>query len=228
MSGHRPVERIGRVVAVNVGPVREIEWHGRTWRTGIFKAPLDAPVRVQGVQMAGDEQADLSVHGGPTRAVYAYPREHYAWWRRQLAPEQAEVLDTHGAFGENLTTEGVLETEAGIGDLFRIGTALLRVTEPRLPCAKLGLRFDDATMTRRFQRAARNGLYLAIEEPGEVTAGDAVTVEYRHPTRLTTHDIVEYHAGRNRTENIRSIATAHPALSDSWRTWFAEGGDAEA
>jgi MOSC domain-containing protein YiiM len=207
---------------VNVGAIREVEWHGRLWRTGIFKAPVDERLRVEGVHLAGDEQADLSVHGGPAKSVYAYPHEHYAWWAETLPAPQAELLETPGAFGENLTTEGLLESDAGVGDLVRVVSALLRVTEPRLPCSKLGLRFDDAAMTKRFHEAARNGIYFAIEEPGDIAAGDELTVESRHPVRLTTHEIVEYHAGRMRTGELRTRAAEHPALSESWRAWFAE------
>jgi len=217
-SGDSP---IGRIHSVNVGRAREVEWRGRVWRSGIFKSPVEGPVRVAGVQMAGDEQADLEVHGGPTKSVYAYPREHYAWWRTKLQGETAEPLETPGAFGENLTTEGLLETEAGVGDLLRIGSALLRVTEPRLPCSKLGLRFRDPLMTRRFHEAARNGVYFAVEEPGEVSAGDDIVVEARHPERLTTHEIVEWYTARDRSEEVRVRAASHPALSESWRDWFS-------
>lgn len=212
---------IGTVLSVNAGPAREVRWRDRTWRTGIFKSPVEGAVRVEGVQMAGDEQADLSVHGGPFKSIYAYPHEHYGWWREQLVGSSGDPLDAPGAFGENLTTEGLLERDAGVGDLLRIGTALLRVTEPRLPCSKLGLRFDDPLMTKRFHEAARNGIYFAIEEAGEIAAGDAIVVEHRAPVRLTTHDVVEYYTGRDRREELRVRAASHPALSESWREWFA-------
>jgi len=114
-----------------------------------------------------------------------------------------------------------MERDAGVGDLIRIGTALLRVTEPRLPCSKLGLRFDEPRMTKWFHDSARNGVYFAIEEPGEVVAGDEIVVESRHPDRLTAHEIVEFHAGRDRSESLRVRAASHPALSESWREWFA-------
>ena len=214
-------ERIGRVRSVNVGRARDVEWRGRTWRTGIFKRPVDEPVRVEGVQMEGDEQADLSVHGGPTKSVYAYPWEHYAWWRDALEGPQRDVVETPGAFGENLTTEGLLETDAGVGDLLRVGSVLLRVTEPRMPCSKLGLRFQDPLMTRRFHEAGRNGLYFAIEEAGQVSADDAIVVEARHPERLTIQEVVEYFTGRDPDPDVRDRAAAHPALSPSWRDWFA-------
>lgn len=211
---------IGRVRSVNVGRAREVEWHGRTWRTGIFKRPVTGSVRVEGVQMAGDEQAELSVHGGPTKSVYAYPWEHYGWWAEELDPPQSGIVETPGAFGENLTTEGLLESDAGVGDLYRVGTALLRVTEPRMPCSKLGLRFDDPLMTRRFHQSGRTGAYFAIEEAGEIAAGDPIVVESRHPERLTIREIVEFFTGRDRDEEMRERAVTHPALPASWREWF--------
>jgi len=212
---------VGRVRSVNAGAVREIAWRDQVWRTGIFKHPVEGPTRVEGVQMAGDAQADLSVHGGPTRSIYAYPSEHYAWWRGQLGAEHAEVLDTPGAFGENLTTVGLLESETGVGDLYRIGTALLRVTEPRMPCPKLGLRFRDPLMTKRFHQAGRNGIYFAIEEPGEIGRDSEIVRESRHPRRLTIREVVEYVTGRDRDEGVRVRAADHPALSPSWRDRFA-------
>ncbi len=210
----------GHVTSVNTGAVREVEWRDRVWRTGIFKTPVEGPVSIEGVRMVGDEQADLSVHGGPTKSIYAYPSEHYAFWRDELGSGQAGLLDTAGAFGENLTTEGLLESEAGVGDLYRVGSALLRVTEPRMPCSKLGLRFRDPLMTRRFHEAGRNGIYFAIEEPGSVESGAEIALEARHPRRLTIRDMVEYVTGRDRDEEVRVRAATHPALSPSWRERF--------
>jgi MOSC domain-containing protein YiiM len=214
-------EVIGRVHSVNIGRAVEVEWHGRTWRTGIFKHPVEGAVRVDGVQVEGDEQADLSVHGGPTKSVYAYPSEHYAWWRDVLDHRQAEIVETPGAFGENLTTEGLLESDAGIGDLVRVGSALLRVTEPRMPCSKLGLRFRDPLMTKRFHDAGRNGIYFGIEESGEMASGDVIVLEARHPDRLTIREVVEFFTGRDPDPAVRVRAAEHPALSESWREWFS-------
>jgi MOSC domain-containing protein YiiM len=210
-------EILGSVRSINVGRIRRVEWRDRVWETGILKEPVDGPVRAEGVGLAGDEQADLSVHGGVTKSVYAYPREHYAFWRKTLGRPQTHVLDTPGAFGENLTTEGFLETDVGVGDLLRIGSALLRVTEPRLPCAKLGLRFQDPLMTRRFHSARRNGIYFAIAEPGHLKAGDEVRVDFRHPVRLTIQQIADLETGAPVAEGTRERAASHPALSDSWR-----------
>lgn len=213
---------LGRVASVNVGLARTVEWRNRRWTTGIFKEPVSGPVRVEGVQVAGDQQADPSVHGGPSKSVYAYPHEHYAFWAGALPERQARVLDVPGAFGENLTTEGLLERDVGVGDRLRVGTALLRVTEPRMPCSKLGLRFRDPLMTRRFHESGRNGFYLAIEEPGEVAAGDVIVLESAFPDRLTTREIVEFYTGRDPSPGLRARALAHGALSTGWKDWFAE------
>lgn len=213
-------EVLGSLRSVNVGRVRRVEWRDRLWETGIFKEPVPGPIRAHGVALAGDEQADLSVHGGETKSVYAYPVEHYDFWRETLQGPQKALLDTPGTFGENLTTEGFLETDVGVGDLLRIGSVLLRVTEPRLPCAKLGLRFEDPLMTRRFHSARRNGIYFAITEPGHLQAGDDVRVEFRHPLRLTIQEVVDLETGAPVREGTRERAAGHPALSESWRERF--------
>lgn len=210
------------MISVNVATARTVEWRGRQWRSGIFKKPVDGPVRAEGVGLVGDEQADLSVHGGREKSVYAYPIEHYAFWQGQLEGPERKVLEVPGAFGENLTTEGLVESELGIGDLLRVGSALLRVTEPRLPCAKLGLRFQDPLMTRNFYEARRNGIYFAIEEAGEIQAGDEVHLELQHPERLTVQEVVDLHTGGTVPEGTLERAAGHPGLSTSWRERFRE------
>ena len=219
----KPDGLLGFVSSVNVARARTAEWRGRVWRSGIFKKPVEGPVRAEGVGLAGDEQADLSVHGGREKSVYAYPAEHYAFWQGRLAGPQRKVLEVPGAFGENLTTKGLLESEVGIGDLLRVGSALLRVTEPRLPCAKLGLRFQDALMTRHFYEARRNGIYFAIEDSGEIQAGDEIHLELRHPERLTVQELADLETGGAVAEGTREKAARHPGLSASWRERF--GGD---
>lgn len=218
-----PGDLLGSVNSVNVAEARTAEWRGRVWRSGIFKRPVNGPVRAEGVGLAGDEQADLSVHGGREKSVYAYPAEHYTFWRGELAGPQRKVLELPGAFGENLTTEGFVESDIGVGDLLRVGSALLRVTEPRLPCAKLGLRFRDPHMTRRFYDARRNGIYFAIEEPGDIRAGDEIRREFRHPDRLTVQEVTDLETGGAVPDGTRERAGRHPGLSASWRERF--GGD---
>ena len=159
-----------KVVAVSVGRPQEVQWRGRSVQTSIFKTPISHRVNVAHDNIEGDEQSDLSVHGGPEKAVYAYPMEHYDFWRRELP--DAEL--PWGAFGENLTTEGLLEGEVWIGDRYRIGTTELVVTQPRMPCYKLAIRFGHPDVVRRFLKSRRSGFYLAVVREGDIGAGDAI------------------------------------------------------
>lgn len=165
------------VVSVNVGLPREIEWHGEVVTTAIFKTPVTGAVAVNGFNLEGDRQADLTVHGGERKAVYAYPIEHYDYWRSELPGHELSF----GAFGENLTTSGVLETEVGPGDLLEIGTAAFTVTVPRMPCYKLGLRFGRLDMVKRFWISRRCGFYVSVLREGTLAAGDRIRL-----TRLST------------------------------------------
>ena len=158
-----------KVVSLSVGLPREVEWDGQTVLTSIFKEPVDRRLRVTTLNFEGDEQSDLTVHGGVDKAVYVYPSEHYESWRRELAG-----MDLPWAmFGENLTTEGLRE-DVRIGDRFRIGSAEFVVTQPRLPCYKLGIRFGRMDMLKRMLRSGRTGFYFAVTREGEVGAGDAI------------------------------------------------------
>src|SRR6516162_7423492 len=159
-----------RIVSLSVGLPREVEWHGRTVLTSIFKAPVDCRLRVTTLNFEGDEQSDLSVHGGADKAVYAYPSEHYELWRRELP--QADL--PWGVFGENLTTEGLLEADIRIGDRFRAGSAEFVATQPRMPCYKLGIRFGRPDIVKRFLQSGRTGFYFALTLEGEVGAGDSI------------------------------------------------------
>lgn len=163
-------------MSVNVGPLRAVEWHGRTVETGIWKAPVAGRIAVRGVNVDGDEQADLRVHGGDDKAVYAYASEDYEWWSSALGRELEP-----GTFGENLTVSGFDPSDAVIGTQWRVGTALLQVTQPRLPCFKLGMRMGDSEFVDQFEAAARFGAYLRILQAGDVGAGD--TVESEQPAR---------------------------------------------
>jgi MOSC domain-containing protein YiiM len=158
------------VVSVNVGERREIPWRRRLVSTGIFKHPVAGRVTVRNDHVEGDHVADRRVHGGWSKAVYAYPAEHYAWWRGEL-PEHEWPW---GFFGENLTIEGLLEDDVAVGDRLRVGSAELEVTEPRLPCLKLGVRFGSASFIKQFLLSGRTGFYLAIVEPGDIGAGDRI------------------------------------------------------
>jgi MOSC domain-containing protein YiiM len=179
-----------KLISVNVGLPREIAWNGGRVETGIFKEPVRGPVRVERLNLAGDKQADLSVHGGPDKAVYAYPVEHYAYWRRELPDHDL----TWGTFGENLTTEGLHESSVHIGDRFRVGTSELVVTQPRLPCYKLGIRFDRPDMIKRFLSSQRTGFYFAVAQEGVLREGDPIEVVFREVNNLSVADITRLYA----------------------------------
>ncbi len=174
-----------KLISVNVGLPREVEWRGRTVRTSIWKTPIDGRVRVGRLNLEGDRQSDLSVHGGAEKAVYVYPSEHYAYWGRELPSMDLPW----GAFGENLTTEGLLEDAVKIGDRLRIGSAELVVTQPRMPCYKLGVRFGREDMVKRFLKSGRTGFYLAVLREGEVGSGDPIELTQRDDHDVTVADI---------------------------------------
>jgi MOSC domain-containing protein YiiM len=166
------MNEIPRVLSVNVALGRTVLWKGGSVRTGIYKVPAARRVRVRALGLEGDEQADLQVHGGPLKAVYAYPSEHYAFWQREIPGAPL----SWGAFGENLTVSGLSESRVHVGDAFRIGSAVLAVTKPRFPCYKLGIKFGREDMIDRFLRSGRTGFYLRVLEEGELGPGDAVEV----------------------------------------------------
>jgi MOSC domain-containing protein YiiM len=202
-----------RIVSVNVGMPRELVWKGMTVRTGIFKEPTDAPVMVGELNLAGDRQADLTVHGGPEKGVYAYPAEHYEYWRKELP----EVPFSWGKFGENLTTEGLREDAVCIGDRLRIGSAILMVTQPRMPCYKLDLRFDRDDMIKRFLISGRSGFYFSVIEPGEVASGSKIEILGRDANRVTVVDVVRLYRGQTRDPDLRQRAVNVSALPENWR-----------
>lgn len=170
-----------KIVSLNVGVPRTYQVHGGQVITGIFKQPVEGRVALRRLNLDGDRQADLTVHGGPYKAVYVYPHEHYEYWRSALPQRELPV----GVFGENFTTEGILETDAHIGDVFAVGTAEVTVTQPRQPCYKLNLRFDDDFMVKRFLASGRSGFYLSVTKPGEVGAGDEITLLSRDPRQVS-------------------------------------------
>lgn len=205
-----------KLISVNVGQPREVDYEGGRVATGIFKQPVAGRVRVRALNLEGDRQADLSVHGGAHKAVYAYPGEHYDYWQREL--DGAEL--PWGAFGENLTTEGLREEEVRIGDRFRIGTAELVVTQPRLPCFKLGIKFGDQRMVKRFLASGRTGFYFAVAREGELEAGDAIELLAREPAAVTVADVTRLYAFERDDEEGLERALASEALTPSWREHF--------
>jgi len=205
-----------RVVSVNVGLPRTVRWKGRDVTTGIFKDPVEGRVPLRRLNLDGDRQADLSVHGGAAKAVYAYPLEHYGFWREELEEELPA-----GAFGENLTVEGLpLEGEAAVGDRFRVGTAELVVTQPRLPCYKLGLRFGREDMVKRFLASGRTGFYLAVAVEGDVGAGDLFVTIARDPARIPVAEITRVYASDRDDRATIERLVALAALPDDWRGFF--------
>lgn len=210
-----------RVVSVNVGLPREVIYKGKTVKTGIFKEPVAGRIMLRRLNLDGDRQADLSLHGGPSKAVYAYPSEHYAYWRQQL-PEMGLPW---GVFGENLTTEGLREDRVNIGDCFRIGSAEAMVTEPRLPCYKLGLRFGRDDIIKRFLQSGRTGFYFAVLREGEVGAGDEIELIGRDENNVAVPDITRLYVSKNYSRaDLETLlrATQLRALPESWRDYFRE------
>lgn len=175
-----------RVVSVNVSTAKRVPWRGRSVSTGIYKEPVAGRVRVDTLRISGDAQADLAVHGGPSKAVYAYPSEHYPFWRS----EYPDLELAWGMFGENLTTDGLIETEVRIGDTIRIGSSTMVVTQPRFPCFKLGIKFGRKDIIERFRRSGRSGFYLSVSEPGDVAAGDPIEVLRKATGQPTVAEVV--------------------------------------
>jgi MOSC domain-containing protein YiiM len=206
-----------KLLSVNVGLPREVEWNGRVIRTSIFKTPVEGRVRVRKLNLEGDQQSDLSVHGGIDKAVYVYPSVHYSFWHEQLPGTDL----SWGAFGENFTTEGALEdTTVHISDRFRVGSAAFVVTQPRMPCFKLGIRFGRADIIKRFLRSGRNGFYFAVTEEGEVAAGDSIELVARDEDGITVADIVNLYAADSNNQELLHRVSELPALSESWRQYF--------
>jgi MOSC domain-containing protein YiiM len=205
-----------KVLSINVGLPRAIDWRGRTVQTSIFKSPVAGQVHVRRLNIDGDQQSDLSVHGGPDKAVYAYPSEHYRFWHEELPG----VDFPWGAFGENFTTDGLLEESVRIGDRLRVGRAEFVVTQPRLPCFKLGLRFGRPDMVKRFQRSGRTGFYLAVKQEGEVTAGDSFELVSRDEHGVTVAEVVNLYTADAENQDLLRRVSDLPALPEGWRDYF--------
>src|SRR5437773_9008064 len=179
-----------KILSVNVGLPREVTWQGKVVTTGIFKEPVKTPVTVRTLNLDGDQQADLTVHGGVDKAVYAYPSEHYGYWRAELPG----VDLPWGMFGENFTTEGLFEETVYIGDRFRIGETEVIVTEPRMPCYKLGIKFGRSDIIKRFLASRRTGFYFAVLKEGKVKAGDEIELIGRDANNISIADITRLYA----------------------------------
>ncbi len=202
---------MSRIVSVNVGESRTVEFRGRIVSTGIYKFPIEGAVRVEGVNLVGDDQADRRVHGGIYKAVYAYASEDYEWWSTQLG----RTLPP-GMFGENLTTRGVNVGGAVVGQRWRIGDVALEVSEPRIPCYKLGIRMEDPGFPQVFSAAGRPGSYLRIVEEGSLATGDRIEIGAPPGHGLTVGDVARIY-DRDRYEAGRLLGAAQ--LSDPWKRW---------
>ena len=207
-----------RLVSVNIGHPREVIYKGKTVTTGIFKEPVEGRIRLRTLNLDGDRQADLSVHGGPSKAAYAYPIEHYAYWREQLPG----VDLPWGMFGENFTTEGLREDSVNIGDRFRIGSAEVMVTEPRLPCYKLAAKFGRDDIIKRFLHSGRTGFYFAVMQEGEVGTGDGIELVSRDEHNITVADITRLYVREKDDVGTLRRAVQVTALPQSWRVYFGK------
>ncbi|MEQ1353055.1 MAG: MOSC domain-containing protein [Candidatus Acidiferrum sp.] len=210
-----------RVASLNVGLPREVTWHGQLVATGIFKEPVAGRVVMRKLNLDGDRQADLSVHGGKYKAVYCYPLEHYTYWKKELPGRDLPLA----IFGENLTTEGMLEESVHLGDRFSIGTAEVVVTQPRLPCYKLGIRFQSDDMVRRFLASRRSGFYVAVTREGEVGGGDEIKEILRDKNEVSIADIVRLYVAKKYTEADAEVirrALQVAAFPEHWKEEFAE------
>jgi MOSC domain-containing protein YiiM len=207
-----------KLVTISVGLPRAVPWKGRTVTTAIYKSPVNGRAHLGKLNLDGDRQADLSVHGGPDKAVYVYPAEHYEFWREKGIAEKLP----HGSFGENFTTTGLLEDSVHIGDQFRIGSAEVVVTQPRLPCYKLGVRFGQAEMVKRFSESRLTGFYLAVLREGEVGAGDMVETLSQDENRVTVSAITRLYLDGDDDPETLERALRVTALPPGWRDYFLE------
>ncbi len=210
-----------KIVSLNTGLPREVLWRGRTVTTGIFKQPVEGRIPLRKLNLDGDRQADLSVHGGVHKAVYCYPLEHYDYWTKELPGRELPMA----IFGENFTTQGLSEDSAHLGDQFSVGTAEVVVTQPRLPCYKLGVRFQADDMVKRFLASARTGFYFAVTREGEVGAGDEIKLIARDPNAVPISEITRLYVARRYSDpDLASLARALrvAALPESWKQYFQE------
>jgi len=209
---------VTQLISINVGLPREVEWRGQVVRTSIFKEAVAGRVRIERLNVEGDRQSDLTVHGGAEKAVYVYPSEHYSFWRGELPGFDLPW----GAFGENFTTAGLLENAVHIGDRFRVGSAELVVTQPRMPCFRLGIRFGRPDMVKRFLLSGRTGFYLSVAREGEAAAGDAISLVASDPASIPVSDVVSLYAADAGNQELLRRVSALSSLPEAWREYFRQ------
>jgi len=210
-----------KLISVNIGLPRDVTWHGRIVNTGIFKQPIQGRVALRKLDLDGDRQADLSVHGGEFKAVYCYPLVHYDYWKIELPGRELPF----GIFGENFTYDGLVEHSVHVGDRFSVGSAEVIVTQPRLPCFKLALRFEDDGMVKRFFSSGRTGFYLAVTHEGEVGVGDEMKMIGRDPNGVPVSEIIRLYACKGYDDaDVAWVQRALrvEALPESWKNYFRE------
>jgi MOSC domain-containing protein YiiM len=207
-----------KIISLNVGKPQLVIVNDQPVSTSIFKEPIADRVMLRTLNLDGDRQADLSVHGGPDKAVYVYPSEHYPFWKHELP----EMELPWGMFGENLTTTGLFETETHIGDRFRVGSAEVKVTQPRMPCYKLAIRFERNDIIKRFLVSERTGFYLSVLKEGEVGAGDEFELLERNTSDVRVVDVVRLYSSDKRDLDLLRRAIASESLPNSWREHFRE------
>ena len=205
-----------KIISLNVGLPRLVLRNDEPVSTGIFKEPVTGRIRLRTLNLDGDRQSDLSVHGGPQKAVYLYPSEHYEFWKRELP----DMDLPWGMFGENFTSEGILETETRIGDKVRIGTAELMVTQPRMPCYKLGIRFGRADIIKRFLVSERTGFYFSVLKEGEVGAGDQIELLEKNDSGVRVVDVTRLYSSDKENVDLLRRAIATEALPENWKEYF--------
>lgn len=215
-----------RIVSLNCGMPREVVWHGRNVTTSIYKDPVPGRIALRTLNLDGDRQSDLTVHGGKHKAVYCYPTEYYGYWQEELSARPLPF----GSFGENFSVSGLAqgslaESAIHVGDRFSVGSAEVVVTQPRLPCYKLGIRFGSDDMVRRFLQSGRTGFYLAVTQEGEVGAGDDLTLLSHDPDSVSISEITRLYVAKDYSPedaHLARRAIAAQALPDSWKTWLQE------
>lgn len=205
-----------KLISINVGLPRVVTLNGEPVSTGIFKEPVAGRVMLRTLNLDGDRQADLSVHGGPSKAVYVYPSEHYDYWKHELPG----VKLPWGMFGENFTSAGLFESEVNIGDRFSVGSAVVMVTEPRMPCYKLGIKFGRSDIVKKFLASERTGFYFAVLQEGELGAGDPIELGEKTDPSVRVSDITRLYTREKRNLGLLRRAVEVEALPESWKSYF--------
>ena len=207
---------MAQIISVNVGKPKSLNWKGEIVQTSIFKHPVQGSVEVKTLNLVGDQQSDLKVHGGPDKAVYAYPSEHYEFWTNEINQDLP-----WGSFGENLTIRGFLEPDVRVGDILQVGSVTFQVTQPRFPCFKLGLKFNDSGMIKRFAISRRNGFYFRVLQEGELAAGDDMVLTSKTEKGILINDFLELYLGKEKPRALLEAAIGSPGIPQDWIGFFA-------